>query len=460
MENILLTTAAVITLALIILIPILLRRVVLTNEVHIVQSSRSTTSYGKDMDSGNTYYEWPHWVPVIGVTKIVLPVSVFDLSLEAYEAYDKERVPFVVDVTAFFRISDSNVAAQRISDFRELEQQLKVITQGAVRTVLASHEINDIMLKRSEFGAKFTEEVAEQLRSWGVESVKNIELMDIRDASGESVVHNIMNKRKSFIEMESRKEVADNTKKAEVAEIEAKKETELRNQIANQEVGQRKALTAKEIGVAEQQAIQEIKEQERTTREREMSVLRVQEVKEAEIQKDKQIVQADEQKQTSIIIAEGHKQKSIVEAEGVKQETILKAEADLQSQQLGAQGIQAEGSAKAEAEKLMQLAPIEAQITLAKEIGENDSYQNYLLTIRKIEADEAVGTEQAKALTEADLKVIANGGDVVGGVGKISDILSTKGGTSAAGMLEGLSQSEPGKALINKFLKGNGDSDK
>ncbi len=48
-----------------------LRRVVTTNEVHIVQSSKLTTSYGKDTNNGNTYYEWPSWLPVIGVTKIV-----------------------------------------------------------------------------------------------------------------------------------------------------------------------------------------------------------------------------------------------------------------------------------------------------------------------------------------------------------------------------------------------------
>jgi flotillin len=86
------------------LIALFLRRVVPTNEVHIVQSGKSTVSYGKDHSSGNTYYEWPSWIPVVGIVKIVLPVSVFDEDLESYEAYDKGRLPFVVDVKAFFRI--------------------------------------------------------------------------------------------------------------------------------------------------------------------------------------------------------------------------------------------------------------------------------------------------------------------------------------------------------------------
>ena len=90
----------------------------------------------------------------------------------------------------------------------ELKQQLLAIIQGAVRTILASHDIDRIMLERSIYGEQFTEAVKDQLGSWGVVPVKNIELMDIRDAADNRVVHNIMEKKKSLIEMESRTEVA------------------------------------------------------------------------------------------------------------------------------------------------------------------------------------------------------------------------------------------------------------
>lgn len=40
-----------------------LRRVVPTNMVHIVQSSKATTAFGKGKDAGNTYYAIPSWVP-------------------------------------------------------------------------------------------------------------------------------------------------------------------------------------------------------------------------------------------------------------------------------------------------------------------------------------------------------------------------------------------------------------
>jgi flotillin len=51
-----------------------LRRVVPVNEVHIVQTRKNTVSYGKGFES-NTYYEWPTRLPLIGLTKVMLPVS-------------------------------------------------------------------------------------------------------------------------------------------------------------------------------------------------------------------------------------------------------------------------------------------------------------------------------------------------------------------------------------------------
>jgi flotillin len=415
--------------AITVVVALFLRRVVPTNEVHIVQSTKHTKSYGKDTPNGNTYYEWPFWIPVFGVTKIVMPVSVFDVQLNAYEAYDVGRVPFVVDIVAFFRIADSNVAAQRVESFRELESQLLSIVQGAVRTILASHDIDKIMLERSIYGEQFTDAVRDQLKSWGVVPVKNIELMDIRDAAENRVVHNIMEKKKSLIEMQSRQEVAENIKNAEIAEIDARRERDIRDEQAQQAVGERTAEKVKIVGIANENAQQEIKEQQRVTKEKEMAVIKVNDVQRAEITKDMNVVKADEDKQT----------------------TILRAEGDLEAKKKEAEGIKVEGEAKADAERAMQLAPVEAQIVLAKEIGENEGYQQYLLGIENIGAYKIVGVEQAEALKVADIKIIANTGEPVEGMSNVMDLFSAKGGTNIGAMLEGLAQTEQGQALMEKY---------
>lgn len=417
----------VIAIIALVVIPGLFRRVVQTNEVHIVQSRGKTISYGVSFGHGNVYYEWPNFIPVIGITKTILPLSVFKLELNSYDAYDKDRLPFEIDVVAFFRVSNSDIAAQRVSSIGELRDQLAFILKGAARTTLASYDINQIMIERSKFGEHFTQEVQEQLKQWGVETVKSIELMDIRDVGDSKVVHNIMEKTKSFIEMQSRTEVASNMQKAQTAEITAQRNIEVEKETAKQVIGLKQADRETQVGIASQQASQKVKEQEKITKEKEMDIIRVAEVKKAEIEKNVNVVKAEQDKETTILVAEGH----------------------LESKKRDAEAITVQGQAKAEAEKAMQLAPVEAQIVLAKEIGENKSYQEYLVTIRQVEAGQIVGVEQAKALEKANIKVIANTGDPVSGVNSVMDIFTSKGGTNLGAMLEGIAQSDEGSKLLN-----------
>lgn len=429
-----------------IIISIMFRRVVSTNDVHIVQSAKKTVSYGKDQSTGNTYYAWPAFLPVIGVRTISLPVSVFDVSLDAYAAYDKGRVPFSVDIMAFFRITDSNMAAQRVHSLPELLEQLKSILQGAVRSILASSEIEEILEGRGKFGHMFTEEVEEQLKAWGVSTVKSIELMDIRDAEGSTVIANIMAKKKSMIEMQSRVEVAGNIKTAQMAEIDAKREVLTREQEAAQQVGIRTAQKVQEVGIADQQSKQAIKEQEKLTAEKEMAVSKVNEVRKAEIQRDVLVVKADQEKQTAVI-----------KAEGEKQQTVLVAQGQLEKAQFDAKGIEATGKARGEAEKAVLLAPVTAQLTLAKEIGSNQSYQQYLVSIRQIEASQAIGMEQAGALKEANIKIIANSDKPSNGLTSVMDIFTTGGGTKVAAAIEAFSQTETGAAIVEAVTGKKGE---
>ena len=339
---------------------------------------------------------------------------------------------------------------------------LDTATLQRVRTVLAAHEIDQIMLDRSRFGEAFTKEVQPQLGGWGVEAIKNIELMDIRDAKDSDVIHNIMAKRTSGIERESRLVVADNSRQAEMAEIAAKREIEMSRQLAAEQVGLRTAEKDKNVGVANEQASQQVKVQQRETAAKEMDVVQVNTVRGAEIAreaaviaaaqaKDVAIVQADAAKQVAVVSAEGNKQVAIVVAEGQKQQTVLTAEGQLEAARRNAEGIALEGNAKGQAETAILMAPVDAQIKLAEKIGSDQGYQNYLLGIRNIEAAQAVGMAQAEALKSADVKVISNAGSPGKGLSSVMDLFSADGGTAIASMLEGLAQSPEGKKMLEKF---------
>ena len=428
---------------------LLFRRVVPTNMVHIVQSSKKTVSYGRGREAGNTYYEIPSFIPVFGVTVTQFPESIFDISLRDYEAYDTGRLPFVVDIKAFFRIADSQIAAQRVANFPELQNQLMGVLQGAVRGILGNNKLENIMQDRSNLGEQFTKEVNDQLQEWGVTTAKMIEFMDIRDSSGSQVIQNMMAKEKSRIEKESRVTVADNIREAEMKEIEAKREIALTRTQAEQQVGIRQAEAEKEVGIAKEKSNQQVQTEAKITTEKVMEVQKVQNVKQAEIDKEVAIVKANEQKQVQVVNAQATKEAQIIKAQAEKEATVQIADGNLQATLKQAEGIEAEGRAKGEAEKAILLAPVNAQITLANEIGANEGYQKYLIEIRKVEATENVGKEMAGAMKSADLKIIANSGDVQSGVGKLADVFSPAGGTSIAGMLTALSQTEEGQALVN-----------
>jgi flotillin len=426
--------AAVVLFALTLLIAVMFRVVVPTNMVHIVQSAKATISYGRGKDTGNVYYQWPSALPRIGVTVTTFPESVFAISLSNYEAYDQGRLPFVVDIKAFFRVEDSQVAAQRVASFHELESQLTAVLQGAVRRILATSHLETIMQDRSTLGQQFTDEVDEQLKEWGVCTVKTIEFMDIRDLNGSQVIHDIMAKEKSRIDMESRTAVASNNQKAETKEIEAKRVVDLSRQEAEQQVGIRTAEKEREVGIANEKAKQQTEAEAKTTAERSMEVSRVKATRQAEIDKEVKLVQT--------------------EAEALA--ATRQAEGELAATRHAADGITATGKAVADAETAKLLAPVTAQITLAEKIGEDEGYQRYLITIEQVKAAAEVGKAMAVSLEKADLKVIANAGDVQSGVSSLGSILSSSGGTNIAGMLSALAQTPEGEAVLDAVIKGTG----
>ena len=450
-----------------------LRRIVPTNEVHIVQRDRKTVSYGKDAKDGigNTYYRIPTWVPKLGVVVAVLPTTIIDIDIPAYDAYDKARLPFLVDIKAFFRIADFNKTASRVYRIDELKEQLKAIVQGAARSILAKEELEVIMSERNKYGELFTELVTTQLTEWGVESVKNIELMDIRDKQGEEVIANIMKKKKSQIEMESRVQVAENLQKAKEAEILAKQEIEIKQQDAEQQVGLKQAAVQQKVGIAQEKQKQEVQAEAKITAEKQMEVKQVNEVRSAEIEKQAATVKAEQDKEVTKVNAdasiikmeadkkvielkaEATKQQQILEAEANKQQIELKADADLKAATNEAKGIEAKGKANASAQELMQKAEVAGQIELSEKIGDNKEYQDFVVRQKEVEAKQAIGIEQAKNLANANINIYATNGDIPGGVSNATNMLSPKTGFNLASTVEAFANTDIGKQLVDKLVK-------
>ncbi len=414
---------AAIVLVLAFLLAAAWRMVIPPNEVHVIQRRKSTIVYGKGTDTGNVYYRMPSWIPYFGIMYKIMPVSIFKIPLLSYRAYDSKKAPFKVDVTAFFQIdaTDAAKAAQRVSSFEDLYLELEEVLRGAVRKILASNNIEQIMTERSILGDSFLTEVKTQVSAWGV-NVLNIEFMDIADDDGnELIISAIMRKHSSFIKRKSEEEVAINEKEAKIVQITAKKEADVQAIHAEEAVETRDAEKKQKVGIANELADQNIQLEKKNTAEKEMAVLRVMEVEEKRIQASARIEEADGVRQSTIKRAEGEKEAQALEGQGLGKQAAAIGAGE-------ASAIREKGLAEAEAKEKMAdaLSRFQEKGLLA------------LLGERAIEKDEAVGVAISKAYQDAQIKVIQTG---EADPKNLLDLVTKAGsGAKIGGMLEGLKE--------------------
>lgn len=414
-----------------------LRTVVAPNMVHIVQTSRGNKSFGPATANGNVYYKWPGWIPVIGCTSMPLPTSNFSIELTNHPAYDKDRVQFLVDIMAFFRIDDTSLASTRISSLEDLVKQLKRSMESTVREVLGTMDIHKIMLERTTLGAAFTKSIADELKQWGVVTVKNLALNDVRDTEGQKgPIHNIMAIKTADIARESRIKVAEADRDATNAETAAEQSKQERQQEQLRVVGEKTAEQTRLVGIANEKANQEIQAEAKVTMDRAMDVRSVETQRTAEINRAADVVAADADKQVAIATADGEKQ----------------------AMELKATGNLALATADAEGKRLEQMATVSPQIELAREIGKEEGYQGYLARIEQIKQNGLVGVEQAKSLGNAEIKVFANagGGNIADGLSSASGLFNPSAGLGLGSALEAFGATEEGRKILDAIQRATG----
>ena len=417
-----------------------LRKVVPTNEVHIVQRRTKSLPHGKGLQWGNVYLAWAPWVPFFWIAVQKLPLSIFSLQLNGYKAYDTWKVPFQVDITAFFEIKDPVLAAEKIFTITELKDQLNETVKWVVRKILASRDVVDIMESRSDIKEEFYKEVFSAVKAWGVD-LKNVEFMDIKDAEWSQVITNIMMKKRSLIESESEIEVAENQKKAiiekenktsearaqaaeaksraDIIESDAQREAELKR-IENEKLTQNKDIEKDRIlSIQKEEAKQNFYDAEKNTKIKMLAVKQVEDEKTAEIAKSIEIIRAEEQKQKSIIDAEGAKAQVELEAtwEKMRIESIWIAKAK-----------ELDYIGTAEAKNKAQMADALNVFTTAS--------LWFMVKQLEVELAEVVDLEKAKALQHADIKVISTWKNGWEWVNSFMDLFSANGGTNIGAMVE------------------------
>lgn len=440
-----------------------LRIVVPTNEVHIVQRKRASVPYGRGFD-GNVYIAWPSFLPFIWVEVQRLPLSIFTIKVDQYKAYDSWKVPFIVDVTAFFVVKEPEIAAQKISNIDELKEHLNETLKWVIRKTLAWKDIIEIMESRVEIKEEFYKEVLDSVKSWWVD-LKNVEFMDIRDPDdwASRVIDNIMNKKRSQIEAESQIEVAENQKratiekenkaaeararaaeaksKADIVEYNSIRESELKR-IENEKITKQQEIEKeRELSLRREESTQKLSEATKLTRERELAIQKLEQEENAEIHKRIEIIKAEEERERVRIDAEAKK---------VRIELETKAENDRMTSSAEAKKIAIELEAQAEKNRIQQIAEARARevnyIWTAEARNKTEMAEalnmfttaslNYMIKELEAWVTRDVDLEKARALSKADIKVISTWENWWNWVKNFMDLFSANWWANVWAMLE------------------------
>ena len=350
-----------------------LYRIVPVNEAHI-RILRNSKMIFSAREGKSAYWVVPFITKLHKLPLCNLAIPVNDIKLN-----DKYMAKFVSDIMCFINIKNIDLAVERLIltdatkemgfDFVKLSEDLRAIMESVGRTVTTKQSILDIYMNRQLLDAAITKEVEAVFPKWGIELV-DLELKDIKDAPGSTIIQDIERKVASEIRRDAEIRVATTTKEAELAKAEAE-EIYRKRQIARDQ----------QIGMSEQLKNQEIAVKEAEANAQKIEAMRKIEVGQAEIQKQKM-----EQ------LAMGQKIKSTVEAEG-------------QSNQ-----IQAIGKAEANIIQIKKEADAAGTLKLAEALKQfNDVALNVkILDIQK-DIMLAKFNAMAQAIQNADIKWIMSG---------------------------------------------------
>ena len=289
-----------------------LYKVVPVNEAHI-RILQNTKSIFSSRTNKSAYWIVPFITKMHKLPLCNLAIPVNDIKLN-----DKDMAKFVSDIMCFVNIKNIDLAVERLIltdtskemgfDFVRLSEDLRAIMESVGRTVTTKQTILDIYMNRQLLDSAITKEVEVVFPKWGIELV-DLELKDIKDAPGSTIIADIERKVASEIRRDADIRVATTNKEAELAKAESEQIYRLR-QIEKD----------KQISMSEQ-----FKNQEVATKEAEANIQKIEALRKI------QVGQAEIEKEKMEQLALGQKLKYTIEAEGQANQiqNVGKAEADI-----------------------------------------------------------------------------------------------------------------------------------
>lgn len=300
------------------------------NKAHVVVSRGGGRKIYHPSQAGSpsAYF----YIPLI-MRRIIVSLENVKQEIQGIELRDMNFAPFKCDIVCWFKISNPELAAEKLSVSADgdivdaIQQTLSAQVQGVTRAAAMKQEILDLMKDRTKFGISIFGEVNGDLDEWGVQLVK-LEIIDFSDIGESHVIADYEKRREAEIESTTRQAVAQQTQLAEVKEAEA---TNIANQAkikADEEVKMRGIDRDQAVGTRQQLARVTVAEQAQKANAQEVEAEKAKVLGEAQYNADATVITAEGEAKARVKQSEGEKNSQIMTATGNASAIKLKAEAD------------------------------------------------------------------------------------------------------------------------------------
>ena len=270
-------------------------RIVPANFAHVVVRRGQTRVYSPHAEQSTSgkaaYFMIPKWVPYWGVRVHMMPLSMLEINVKDFLAFDRDRVRFECDIVAYMVVHDALMAAKRFPfGVNELKDQVFKIIKATTRDTTTKLTIREIINDRPAIARRVHEFLSPEVVKWGL-SLQALELVNLQDPKDGSstAIHDISSIAEVQINSEARQKNAEQVKQARLKEAEAE-----------QAAATRELERDEMVGVRTQHRDQQIAREQQAAQEERMKVMRVEQVRKAEIQRDAAIETAEGEKQAVI----------------------------------------------------------------------------------------------------------------------------------------------------------------
>lgn len=298
-------------------------------------------------------------LPVIQTARS-LPLDLRRVNIELVTV-SSQSIPVVVKAVVIFKVADdfasiANAARRFLGKDDEMEQSVKELALGQLRTIIGSMQVEDLIREREKFRSIVVESCKDEMTRLGL-TVDSFQIQDIQDPhtgdADSGYIRNLGRPQAAQVARDARIAEADRLKeatereqaaKAEMAE--ATKASEVRQAQAKAETETAQAKAEQAGPLAEAQARQQVIEAETKAQELEAELeekrLNTQVRKPADARAYEQVTLAEADRQATIAAAQA-------QAEQVKLSAQAQAEATKLNGQATAEATKVTGQAEGEA---------------------------------------------------------------------------------------------------------------